>query len=270
MTKFFLYLTLAAFALACGGAEDQDAQGVDQDGDEIDLGTIEEPLSVHSSKYGISTASSHLTCRSDGPAGQACLVPVSKTIQYCYSDAGGAWTGSEVTSLDSVGGLIAGDFPSFGFAKVLISQTSCKNAGLINKIQKGTCSGGSTSGTIEAFVCYVPSQGTLLTESLPGTWRQMTGGTITVDLADLTAVGDDTFKSLRNFGITHSLAAAAGFGNDSTVSDITIHTSRSSIPRVVGAVGGSTSQEQCFALSVNTGGGGGGGFMSFDAAICPV
>lgn len=270
------------FGSGCGGAP-EDFEGGTNDGE---IGTAEEPLSVNSSKYGISTASSHITCRSDGSTGQDCLVPTSKTIQYCLSNAGGTWSDAELNNVRPV--ITNPNFvlQSFTFQEVNVGQqTNCKNNGAALKIQKGTCSGGSTAGNVEAFVCYAPAivagAAGQLTESLPGQWRKMLGGTVTVDTADIAArtAAHADGNCVQGHGLRHSLAASAGIGQDTTQADTfgTLVTSRQIEPTFFDGgplVGKScvhtsfTSQEQCFANSVNPGGGGGGGFMAFNSTVC--
>jgi len=291
--RIALFLT-ACLAFACGSAEDLDAPDLVTAGDEIDLGTapsrqvpnsydsefgmLEQKLSVNSSKYCITTGASHPTCRSDGSAGQVCLCPTSKTIEYCYSNAGGAWSNQEITDTEFAQGNIAGDFTGFTFVRTAVgNQTNCANSAIVNQIRKGTCSGSVTSDNIDSFVCYtpreIPGAPGNLTETLPGSWRKMQGGVIVVDFNKLGSrtsptVGDQPFQSVRQSGITHALAQAAGFGEDTTVVNATLHTSRKGANAEVLKTT-ATSQEKCFAASVNPGGGGGGGFLSFNATTCP-
>lgn len=256
----------------CGGVPE------DLSDDGAELGTVEEPLSVNSSKYGVSTANSRITCRSDGPSGQACLVPTSKTIQYCYSNGGGTWTAGEITTAQNFGAGNIAALQTFAFSRQFAGQQSeqnnCANAGLVTKLVKGTCSGGSTGGNIENFVCWSPANVSALSESLPGSWSKQQGGTITVDLADISARGGANSGCLEGHGIKHMLAAAAGFGNDTSIVDslgalITTRTVDPIVSLGVCAHANFTSQEQCFANSVNPGGGGGGGFMAFNGTTCP-
>lgn len=273
---------VSAFAFGCGDSAEWAEQGEGADLVELELAEIEQPIAANSSKAGISTASSHQTCRSDGPAGQDCLVPAQKTIVYCYSNAGGTWSDSEISNLEGFGvGAIAGDFPGFNFSRLYTNsqQSSCANDGTVNKVRKGTCPGGSTGSNVENFVCYSPTvTGSALTESLPGTWRKMLGGTITVDLSDINLfdVPGTTDEApgrncLRAFGLSHSLAAAAGFGSDSSITDqlSQLHTTRRVNPVWVSGLGcqhqSASSQEQCFALAYSTGG---GNTMSFNTAVC--
>jgi hypothetical protein len=271
-----IIIAIALLAFGCGGYEDQANGGTDQYVDDGSIGTAELPLSVNSSKYGVSTASSRITCRSDGPSGQSCLVPTSKTIQYCYSNAGGTWSAAEITQAQNFGAGNLQSLNSFTFSRQFAGQQSeqnnCANAGLMTKLIKGTCSGGSTSANIEAFVCWTPANTASLTESLPGSWSKQQGGTIVVDLADINAHADSA--CVEGHGIKHMLAAVAGIGNDTTVPDAfgTLITTRAVSPTTFSGTcvhSQFTSQEQCFAASVNTGGGGGGGFMAFNGTTCP-
>jgi hypothetical protein len=243
--------------------------------DQLELADVEAALSVNSSKYGISTAVSHLTCRSDGPTGQDCLVPRSKTIQYCYSNGGGSWTASEISAIENYGvGTLAGDFPGFTFGRGHIGdQTACRTgSGLFNKITKGGCSGGSTGSNVENFVCYQPAiQLSLpdLTESLPGRWRYQEGGFITADLGAITES-----NCVLGHGVSKALANAAGFGSDSSVADSLgqLHTTRAIAPKSWCQFGTctcghaqSSAQEQCFAASVASVS---NGVMTFNATTC--
>lgn len=276
MKKLINAILALALVLGCGAADEDNFDGGAND--EVALGTVKEPLSVNSSKYGVSTANSRITCRSDGPIGQGCLVPTSKTIQYCYSNGGGTWTAAEITTAQNFGAGNIQTLQTFAFSRQFAGQQSeqnnCANAGLVTKLVKGTCSGGSTGGNIENFVCWSPANVSALTESLPGSWSKQQGGTITVDLADIAARGGTLAGCLEGHGIKHMLAAVAGFGNDTSIVDSfgALITTRTVDPMSQFgncAHAGFSSQEQCFAQSVNPGGGGGGGFMAFNGTTCP-
>lgn len=99
MIKFFLYLTMAAFALACGGDIGNESDEPDQ------FGTTEEAISIGNGGYGFANTLPGLACAQPGGAGQNCFTNGNTTgvVKYCFESI----AGSPFTA-DSLVGLRAG------------------------------------------------------------------------------------------------------------------------------------------------------------------
>lgn len=222
--KFLLSCLVAA---ACGAPADiADDAGIGQIEQGSDIGQAEQDLTVSAHNYGKSTAASGLRCN-DSNSGQSCLLPRARDYVYCMVDSG--FNSTEQANIRSGFALANSLMPGrFTFTE-LTGVSQCTQVspapGII--VKKGLCSGGSTSGTVEAFVCPTLQPVFALTESVPGTWQSFGGSTtvssiLTVDTADINAqpassTGETSAAAeqacLRTWGIAHwAFSAFAGAG----------------------------------------------------------
>lgn len=194
--------------VGCGGAPDAGT-----DDESSDIGQTEQPLAANGPNYGISTADSHSACDKVN-AGQSCIVPKSLALTYCYT----GFTAAQQFSFDNAFATFNSENNQhFSFGRAIISAADClagvAGSGAI-KVRPGTanCSGGSTSGNVDSYVCFKPGGLTALTESVPGTWQRWAGGDIFVDSTDLVAQDGAVDGCVGTHGIRHAAAAAAGLG----------------------------------------------------------
>lgn len=226
--KNLLKWLVVGLALACGAPLDveTDDAGIAQVDQGSDIGQTEQKLAVSAHNYGKSTAASGLRCN-DTNSGQSCVLPRARDYVWCMVDSG--FNATEQSDIRAGFTMANGLMPNrFTFTE-LTGVAQCTQVspapGIV--VKKGLCSGGSTSGTVESFVCPTLQPVFALTESVPGTWQSFGGSTtvssiLTVDTADINVqpaghfTGDTAAAEqgcLRRFGITHwAFAAFAGGG----------------------------------------------------------
>lgn len=206
----------ALILVACSaGYEDQDDNGIDLEGDEVELGTAEQALANVGPNYGVTVPGSHLACNKTS-TGQQCTVPAFTAIKYCY---GNGITATQANSFDLELNSVKTSQTKFVFTRVFAGNSAnCEAASVVNanlKIRAGVCPGASTGTSVENFVCLGLDNAGLLTESVPGTWQKHTLGAISVDFADLEAHGGP--GCVVGHGLRHAAANFIGLGSNNPV-----------------------------------------------------
>lgn len=177
--------TLCLFGLATGcGAADDSIEPTDDSGE---LGAVEQAMSAAHPGYGVTTGATHTACN-DTSTGQACLLPRVHNYVWCAVDSG--FSSGELNDIREGfrrANTVGGGSP-FTFTELTgVAQCTQVVPAPHILVRKGTCSGGSTSGTMEAFVCPTFQPVFAVTESVPGSYQSFGGGVITVDTADVNA-----------------------------------------------------------------------------------
>jgi hypothetical protein len=173
-----LFALVALFALACGGAPED--QGVDDnaapDADNVtEIGQTTEAISIGNGGYGFTNATAQLRCAQPGVSGQVCFAAqvATKTVGYCFSGFPTTADEDEIAKgFVTVDGQTNWTFLHVGFPCDI-------------SIQNGSVAGGISS--IEQFAKMTPT-GTLAPLTSPpgvahvnGTWTSFTKLSVVVD-----------------------------------------------------------------------------------------
>lgn len=271
---------ISALAFACSGHDPiEDTSDGEGDGADVatELGTAEQDLSANGPNYGIAIPNSHLACNTTN-SGQSCLVPKDLVQTYCYT----GFTTAQQSSFDvAIGSFNTQNGFHFQWNRALISAADCLagvagSGAVLIRPGTGNCSGGATSGSVDAYVCYVPAHLTALTESVPGTWQRMAGGDIFVDSADLITQDITVNGCVGLHGIRHAIAAASGLGANNPSCSGTFDplgaciTNRNIAPKSFNGFCGHdvlSNQEKCEAASYNRSS---PLTWAFNASSCPL
>jgi len=280
---------VAALAFGCGQAEDQDTPDLDTAGDEIELGTAEQPLNAQGPNWGISTAASHNACNTTS-TGQVCSVlGHAAAVKYCY---GNGVVDSDVAGFDSsVFARLNSGQSKFQFSRQFASgspaqnRANCEAASVVNAELKirgnSTCTGSASGTSVTNFACLALGTLTLLGESpaTPGTWNKHSQGGITIDYTDLgtlvssLGVTPAQAQCVKLHGLMHSAEAYVGIGGQATSVNL-ISSSNDINPKTVSTLIDATgcnylnlsSREQCEANSFNTTN---PSLWGFSSTVCP-
>lgn len=249
---------VSLFALSCACSGD----GYEED---ADFGEVEQGMVAQATPtltYGINTSSTRGNCNRTS-TGQSCLVPEAKVMRWCVSNGTAPVDLAAVAKIARVAAAaslsISNAMTKFGWSFTHLADDSpgspeaCANHSnrtvMISLGSTGLC-GSATGSNIESYVCYNPTVGPLVTESLPGSYRTMTGGVVIVDYDDVVAKAagsaTDTDKLLYH-GMGHSLIGLIGIGSQTASSSLL---SRRAVLPFSNSLGTSSS-ENCRALGFN-------------------
>ena len=252
---------LFALLFACGA----EAEGYD----DAEFGEVEQGMVAQATptlSYGIRNSSDRSNCDRT-TAGQSCLVPTSKHIKWCVSDGTGqqSMDGTTAARIARVSTetqrAINNAMTKFGWAFTHFADDSqgaidaCYNALIAGTVNvqvslatSGLCSG-SGGANIEQYICYNPTVGSTVTESLPGTYKTMSGGIVLVDFDDIIAKVTTTASTdkVLYHGMGHSFEGLIGLGSQTAASNLL---SRRAVLPVSNTLG-SSSSENCRALNFN-------------------
>jgi hypothetical protein len=183
---------IAALILAaCGaGYENQDDNGIDLEGDEVELGSVEQAVNIGTGGDGFANTSGQLRCAQPGGTGQACFIPAAAnktTVSYCFAGFSAAENAPQGI-VDFISQGIEQVDGQLGTWKLFPTQFPCDIT-----IQKGALSG--STPIITNFVKMTPG-GTLTALTSPagiahvnGSWTSFTKLSVVVDSDKMVAQG---------------------------------------------------------------------------------